>query len=59
MESYVGKRLDGRDDIREIIGVGGMAVTLLFSQFAFKEKLRIAQWFGILAGTAATVLLSL
>ncbi len=26
MESYVGKRLDGRYDIREIIGVGGMAV---------------------------------
>lgn len=26
MESYVGKRLDGRYEIREIIGVGGMAV---------------------------------
>ncbi len=26
MDSYVGKRLDGRYDIREIIGVGGMAV---------------------------------
>ncbi len=26
MESYVGKRLDGRYDIREIIGVGGMAI---------------------------------
>ena len=26
MENYVGKRLDGRYEIREIIGVGGMAV---------------------------------
>lgn len=26
MESYVGKRLDGRYEIREIIGVGGMAI---------------------------------
>ncbi len=26
-----------------VIGVGGLAVTLLFSQFAFKEKLRPAQ----------------
>ncbi len=26
MDSYVGKRLDGRYDIREIIGVGGMAI---------------------------------
>ncbi len=26
MDSYVGKRLDGRYEIREIIGVGGMAV---------------------------------
>ena len=26
MENYVGKRLDGRYEIQEIIGVGGMAV---------------------------------
>ena len=26
MENYVGKRLDGRYEIMEIIGVGGMAV---------------------------------
>ena len=26
MENYCGKRLDGRYEIREIIGVGGMAV---------------------------------
>ncbi len=45
--------------IYPVIGVGGLAVTLLFSQFAFKEKLRPAQWLGILTGAAATVLLSL
>ena len=26
MDNYVGKRLDGRYEIREIVGVGGMAV---------------------------------
>ena len=26
MENYVGKRLDGRYEIMEVIGVGGMAV---------------------------------
>ncbi len=26
MENYVGKRLDGRYEIQEVIGVGGMAV---------------------------------
>ena len=26
MDKYVGKRLDGRYEIQEIIGVGGMAV---------------------------------
>lgn len=45
--------------IYPVIGVGGLAVTLLFSQFAFKEKLRPAQWLGILVGAVATVLLSL
>lgn len=45
--------------IYPVIGVGGLAVTLLFSQLAFKEKLRISQWFGIVAGAIATVLLSL
>ena len=45
--------------IYPVIGVGGLAVTLLFSQFVFKEKLRPAQWIGIVVGTIATVLLSL
>ncbi len=45
--------------IYPVIGVGGLAITLLFSQFAFHEKLRPAQWCGILAGAVATVLLSL
>ena len=45
--------------IYPVIGVGGLAITLLFSQLAFKEKLRPAQWLGILAGAVATVLLSL
>ena len=26
MENYVGKRLDGRYEMQEIIGIGGMAV---------------------------------
>ena len=26
MDKYIGKRLDGRYEIKEIIGVGGMAV---------------------------------
>ena len=26
MENYVGKRLDGRYEIRDVVGVGGMAV---------------------------------
>ena len=45
--------------IYPVIAVGGMAVTMLFSQLVFKEKLRTAQWFGILTGVIATVLLSL
>ncbi len=45
--------------IYPVIGVGGLAVTLLFSQLAFKEKLRPAQWIGILVGTVASVLLSI
>ena len=28
MENYVGKRLDGRYEIRDVVGVGGMAAVL-------------------------------
>lgn len=41
------------------IGVGGLIVVILFSLFAFKEKLRVLQWVGVALGIAATVLLSL
>ncbi|MBQ7643194.1 MAG: hypothetical protein IJS67_04755 [Clostridia bacterium] len=41
------------------IGVGGLIVVILFSLFAFKEKLRVSQWVGILIGAIATLLLSL
>lgn len=41
------------------IGVGGLAVVMIFSLFAFKEKLKPLQWIGVVFGAAATVLLSL
>lgn len=41
------------------IGVGGLAVVMVFSVFAFKEKLKPLQWIGIVFGAAATILLSL
>ena len=41
------------------IGVGGLVVVILFSLFAFKEKLKWTQWLGIAIGGIATILLSL
>ena len=37
MDNYVGKRLDGRYEIHEIIGVGGMAV-LTFVDIPFTVR---------------------
>ena len=31
MDKYTGKKLDGRYEIRELIGVGGMATTRILS----------------------------
>ncbi len=41
------------------ISVGGLGVTLLFSFFAFRERLTKWQWCGIFVGAVAVVLLSL
>ena len=41
------------------LAVGGLIVTLIFSIFSFKERLRPAQWCGIAVGCAALVLLNL
>lgn len=41
------------------LAVGGLTVTLVFSVFAFKERLRPAQWCGIAVGCAALVLLNI
>ena len=40
------------------LAVGGLTVTLVFSVFAFKERLRPAQWCGIAVGCVALVLLN-
>ena len=42
-----------------VIGVGELAIVMLFSLFAFRERLRWWQWLGILLGAVATVLLSI
>lgn len=39
--------------------VGGLMVTLIFSIFAFNERLRTAQWYGIAVGAVALVLLNI
>lgn len=41
------------------VGVGGLVIVILFSLFAFKEKLKWTQWIGVAIGGVATVLLSL
>ena len=41
------------------LAVGGLTVTLVFSVFAFKEKLRPIQWCGIAVGCVALVLLNI
>lgn len=41
------------------LAVGGLTVTLVFSVFAFKERLRPAQWCGIAVGCVALVLLNI
>lgn len=40
------------------IGIGSLAITMLFSVFAFREKLKWWQWLGIAFGVLATLLLS-
>ena len=45
--------------IYPVIAVGGIAITSLFSLFAFKEALRWWQWVGVGVGAAAVALLSL
>ena len=42
--------------IYPVLAVGGLAVTMLFSIFAFKEKLKWWQWIGIVIGAIAIVL---
>ena len=44
--------------IYPVIGVGSLAVVILFSLFAFKEKLKYWQWTGLAIGAIATVLIS-
>ena len=45
--------------IYPVIGVGALIIVMLFSLFAFKEKLRWWQWIGVAAGAIATALLSI
>ncbi len=45
--------------IYPVISVGGLAVTMLFSLFAFREKLSTLQWTGIAIGAVAVAVLSL
>ena len=40
------------------LAVGGLTVTLVFSVFAFKERLRPIQWCGIAVGCVALVMLN-
>ena len=45
--------------IYPVLAVGGLGVLMLFSLFAFKEKLRWWQWIGIAVGAVAITLLNL
>lgn len=45
--------------IYPVLAVGGLCVTMLFSLFAFKEKLKWWQWLGFALGTVAIALLNL
>jgi drug/metabolite transporter (DMT)-like permease len=45
--------------IYPVIGVGSLAVVIMFSLFAFKEKLKWWQWLGLGIGAVATLLLSI
>lgn len=45
--------------IYPVIGVGSLAVVIMFSLFAFKEKLKWWQWLGLGMGAIATILLSI
>lgn len=42
-----------------VLAVGSLSITILFSLFAFREKLKVWQWGGIACGTVAVVLLSI
>ena len=45
--------------IYPVLAVGGLAVTMMFSLFAFKEVLRWWQWVGVILGAVAIALLNL
>ena len=45
--------------IYPVLAVGGLMITMLFSLFAFKEKMKWWQWLGIFVGCCAVVLLSI
>lgn len=45
--------------IYPVIGVGGLAVVIVFSLFVFKEKMKWWQWVGVLVGIIAIGLLSI
>lgn len=41
------------------VAVGGLMITILISLVFFREKLRVAQWFGLAIGAVALVLLNI
>lgn len=45
--------------IYPVIAAGGLMITMMFSLFAFKEKLMWRQWLGFAVGTIAVVLLNI
>ena len=45
--------------IYPVLSVGGLMITMLFSLFAFKEKMQRRQWIGIVIGCVAVALLSI